>query len=156
MIPSDHFVRFYNEVFKALEEKGREHLEAYWEEIGRQQIASLGERFRKGGIKACHDYWQRIKIEENCDIEIQLTPDYLEMRMLRCPSLSKVLDSDAEPSPSYCDHCPGWVTPVMAYAGLFYVKDTGSPTEPTCYSRIYEDRKKAEAFARERGLRVLP
>ena len=28
MIPSDHFVRYYNEVFKALEDAGHEHLVA--------------------------------------------------------------------------------------------------------------------------------
>ena len=29
MIPSDHFTRFYNEVFKFLEGKGQEDLELY-------------------------------------------------------------------------------------------------------------------------------
>ena len=37
MIPSDHFVRFYNEVFKALEDKGHSHIVAYWRELGRIQ-----------------------------------------------------------------------------------------------------------------------
>ena len=35
MIPSDHFVRFYNEVFKFLDNQGG--LEAYYEEISRHQ-----------------------------------------------------------------------------------------------------------------------
>ena len=35
MIPSDHFVRFYNEVFKALERKGHRSTVAYWRELGR-------------------------------------------------------------------------------------------------------------------------
>ena len=30
MLPSDHFVRMYNELFKMLEEKGHDALQAYW------------------------------------------------------------------------------------------------------------------------------
>ena len=43
MIPSDHFVRFYNEVFNMLQEKGHEHLVAYWRELGRLQCVELAE-----------------------------------------------------------------------------------------------------------------
>ena len=42
MIPSDHFVRFYNEVFKALEKKGHPHLVAYWRELGRRRKGKNG------------------------------------------------------------------------------------------------------------------
>ena len=37
MIPSDHFTRLYNEVFKFLESKGQEDLELYWLEIRKNQ-----------------------------------------------------------------------------------------------------------------------
>ena len=156
MIPSDHFVRFYNEVFKALEERGHEHLVAYWRELGRLQTAELAERFRQGGLKAAHDYWQRIREEENCEGELTLTDDYLEFRMARCPSLSKVLDSDAEPCEFYCDHCMGWVEPVMAAAGLHAVLDMESRAEPHCVFRVYKNRGQAEAFAREAVLPSRP
>ncbi len=153
MIPSDHFVRYYNEVFKALYELGREHLVAYWRELGRLQSIELAERFREGGLQACYDYCQRIHEEENCEAEITLTEDYLESRMIRCPSLSKVLDNDAEPFELYCDHCMGWVQPVMEAAGLYAVLDMQSRTEPHCMSRIYVDKGKAEEFERQA---VLP
>jgi len=147
MIPSDHFVRYYNEVFKALEARGREHLIAYWRELGRLQTRELGERFRSGGLQACYEYWKVIKEEENCEADLALTEDYFEFRMHRCPSLSKVLDNDASPSPSYCDHCMGWVGPVMEYAGLHAVMDICSPTEPHCRFRVYKDKAKADRFS---------
>ena len=156
MIPSDHFVRFYNEVFKALEERGREHLVAYWRELGRLQAAELAERFRTGGLQACYDYWQRIRHEENCEAELTLTDDYLEFRMLRCPSLSKVLDNDAAPSPLYCDHCMGWVEPVMAAAGLHAVLDMESRAGPHCVLRVYADEAAAAVFARQAVLPSRP
>lgn len=147
MIPSDHFVRFYNEVFKALAARGPEELRAYWRELGRLQSAELSERFRAGALRACHDYWERILTEENCRGELTLTDDYFELRMDACPSLAKVLDNDASPCELYCDHCLGWVEPTLAAAGLCGVHDLHSRTEPHCLLRVYTDPAKAEEFA---------
>ena len=149
MIPSDHFVRYYNEVFKALDRLGREHLVNYWRELGRLQTIELAEKFSRGGIKAAYEYWTRIRDEENCEADIELTEDYVEFRMHNCPSLSKVLDNDAEPSPLYCDHCMGWVEPVMKASGLYAIMDMKSRTEPHCVFRVYEDQAKAAEFERQ-------
>jgi hypothetical protein len=156
MIPSDHFVRFYNEVFKMLQEKGHEHLVAYWRELGRLQSQELSEAFRTHGLQGCHDYWQRILEEENCEGDLRLTDDYFEFRMRRCPSLSKVLDNDAEPCHLYCDHCMAWIEPTMEAAGLFPVMDMESRTEPHCVFRICRDSAKAETWARTTTLRSQP
>lgn len=156
MIPSDHFVRYYNEVFKALEEKGREHLVAYWRELGRLQTKELGERFRQGGLQACCDYWRRIQEEENCNAELTLTDDYFEFRMNGCPSLGKVIDNDASPSPFYCDHCMGWIDPVMEHARLHAVMDMHSRAEPHCLFRVFADKAKADAWAAQAELVSRP
>jgi hypothetical protein len=156
MIPSDHFVRYYNEVFKALAEKGHEHLIRYWRELGELQKTELADAFRRGGIRACHDYWSRILREENCAGRLSLTDDYFEFCMDRCPSLSKVLDNDASPCLLYCDHCMAWVEPVMNAAGLYAVLDMESRTEPHCRFRVYADRAKAEAFERTTRLPSHP
>ena len=156
MIPSDHFVKFYNEAFKALDEKGREHLIAYWRELGRLQTIELAESFRSGGIKAAAEYWRRIVREENCEATLKETEDYFEFRMDRCPSLSKVLDNDAEPSPLYCDHCMGWVEPVMQASGLHAVMDMESRVEPHCVFRVYSEEDKADAYEREAKLLSKP
>ena len=156
MIPSDHFVRYYNEVFKALEERGHEHLVAYWRELGKIQTKELGERFREGGLQACYDYWKVIEREENCGAELELTEDYFEFRMNCCPSLSKVLDNDGGASALYCQHCMGWIEPVMEYAGLHAVMDLKSLTEPVCLFRVYADKAKADAFAKQAALLSQP
>jgi hypothetical protein len=152
MIPSDHFVRFYNEVFKALEARGHEHLLAYWRELGELQIRELADSFRASGLPACYDYWQRILEEEGCQGELTLTEDYFELRMDRCPSLSKVLDNEAAASELYCDHCMGWVEPVMEAAGLYAVMDMESRTEPHCVFRVFRDPALAQAYERQAQL----
>ncbi len=147
MIPSDHFVRYYNEVFKAVDEAGRDKLTGYWRALGENQKEKLGEKFRAGGIRACYEYWTVIKKEENCDAKLSLTEDYFEFLMEKCPSLSKVLDNDAEPFELYCDHCMGWIGPVMEYAGLFPAADIISRSEPVCRFRVYKDKDKAREYA---------
>jgi hypothetical protein len=156
VIPSDHFVRFYNEVFNALAERGWEHLRAYWRQLGRVQAAELAGQFRTGGLPAAYDYWSRIFEEENCQGKLTLTDDYFEFRMDRCPSLSKILDSDAPPCPFYCDHCMGWIQPVMDAAGLHPVLDIQSRAEPHCVFRVYTDPAKAEAFRQQAALPAEP
>jgi hypothetical protein len=156
MIPSDHFVRYYNEVFKALEERGLSHLVRYWDGIGELQKKELAERFRHGKLQACHEYWSTILREENCQGQLSLTPDFFELRMTRCPSLSKVLDNDAAPCHHYCDHCMGWVRPVMDAAGLYAVLDIESRTEPHCVLRVYTDQAKALEYERQASLPSLP
>ncbi len=156
MIPSDHFVRYYNEVFKALEARGHQHLQAYWREIGELQKKELAASFRRGGIKACYEYWDRILKEENCVGKLTLTDDYFEFKMEVCPSLSKALDNDAGAFEFYCDHCLGWVEPLMQASGLYAVHDVESRTEPHCVLRVYVDKKKAEAFERQAKLPARP
>ena len=156
MIPSDHFVRFYNEVFKAVNARGHDALVAYWTELGRLQSVELVERFREGGIAACAEYWDRIVHEENCEAETLLTDDYFELRMHQCPSLSKVLDNDAAPFGLYCDHCMGWIEPVMQAAGLYSVLDMESRSEPHCVLRVYKDKALADAYEAQAQLSSRP
>jgi hypothetical protein len=156
MIPSDHFVRFYNEVFKALEERGREQLVAFWRELGRMQTLELADTFRAGGLAACHAYWSRIVKEENCEADLTLTGDYFEFRMRQCPSLSKAMDNDAAPHAHYCDHCMAWIQPVMEAAGLYVVYDMESRSEPHCVFRVYKDPVKAGAFGQHACLPARP
>ena len=125
MLPSDHFVRFYNEVFKFLETQGSGHLEKYWLEISRHQERHCLELFRTKGLQGMYDYWEHIRIEENCDMTLQVNDDCFYLKMNKCPSLSKVLDNDATASLRYCDHCPGWVGPMIRKSGHYYIKALG-------------------------------
>ena len=149
MLPSDHFVRFYSEVFKFLEKQGSGHLEKYWLEISHHQERHCLELFKEKGLQGMYDYWEHIRIEENCDLTLKLSDDCLHSRMNKCPSLSKVLDSDAEPSKRYCEHCAGWVGPLLLKAGYYYVTVTGEPDVPQCESWIYSDKGKALAKIQE-------
>ena len=143
MLPSDHFVRFYNEVFKFLDE--RNALKPYYDEISRHQELHCLELFKREGLKGMYDYWEHIRIEENCDLELKLTDDAMTAYMRHCPSLSKVTDNDAGACPKYCMHCAGWILPLMTKAGFFCVFDLIDPARPECCYSIFKSAEAARA-----------
>jgi hypothetical protein len=144
MIPSDHFVKFYNEVFKFLDAQGGNALHNYWLTISQHQELHCLELFKTKGLQGMYDYWEHIRIEENCDMTLTLHDDYLELIMNKCPSLSKVLDNDATPSEKYCDHCAGWIGPLLKKAGYFLVYNMIDRQQPQCQEFIYADLELAK------------
>ncbi len=150
MLPSDHFVRFYNEVFKFLECKGG--LEDYYRAISRHQELHCLRLFWGKGLAGMEEYWHKITLEENCQKEHGITPEGIRWSWMQvCPSLSKVLDNDAAPCASYCEHCPGWVMPLLSKCGFYCIYDIIDPHLPTCKSFITEDRQLAEKVLLEFG-----
>ena len=142
MIPSDQFVRFYNEVFKKLDQFGG--LEAYFLEISRHQEMHCLKEFQEHGLKGVYNYYVNILREENCDLDMDFRDGGLRLMMTRCPSLSKAIDNDAGPSPKYCDHCPGWAMPLYRRAGLFEVYDLMGHENPQCCAWIFDDLELAK------------
>lgn len=155
MIPSDQFVLLYNEIFKELAKAGPKELDRYYERVAARQGNFTLDLYRRGGLKGVYDYYCRIRKEENCDLDLDLTADCLRLKMNRCPSLSKALESDAGASPVYCDHCPGWCMRALARAGIWEVYDLMSRTEPTCDEWLYTDRalcrRKYEELLAQKG-----
>ena len=145
MIPSDHFVKFYNEIFKYLEKKGPEELDRYYKRVADRQAYFTLDAFKRDGLKGMYEYWERIRIEENCDMTHEYDGKCYHCHMNTCPSLSKVLDNDAAPCGRYCDHCPGWVGRVIAWSGHFMVYDIIGRETPQCEFWVYADKPSAEA-----------
>ena len=156
MIPSDHFVRFYNELFKMLGEMGPEHLRRYWLEVSKLQKTILGPCIEAEGLAGMYRYWDRIRREENCEADLELAEDYFEFRMRKCPSLTKAMDNDAGSYERYCDHCAGWIQPVVESYGYHLAYDMISRTEPRCTMRIYRDAAKAREFLSRARLPARP
>ncbi len=147
MIPSDHFVRFYNEVFKFLDEKNG--LEEYYLEISRHQEYHCYKCFMEEGLEGMEKYWGHIRIEENCVSTSYIKDGVRYSHMAKCPSLSKVLDNDAGACEKYCLHCPGWVAPLVTKCGFYYIKYQRALDVPECFSVFSENREKIEAVREE-------
>ena len=131
MIPSDHFVKFYNEVFKFLDSRNSGELEKYYSLVSRNQEFHCLELFREKGLAGMYEYWEHIRIEENCEMTV-------------CPSLSKITDNDGGACPKYCDHCPGWILPLMTKAGFYAVYNMIDRAKPVCEFFVYEKQTEAQ------------
>ena len=146
---------FYNEIFKELGRQGPKALDRYYERVAVRQGGFTLDAFRRQGLKGVAEYYERIRREENCDLDISFEGGGLRLRMNKCPSLTKALESDAGASPVYCDHCPGWCLRVYSRVGLWEAYDLVSQTEPVCDEWIYTDRelcrKKYEEIRAKRG-----
>ena len=143
MIPSDHFVRFYNEVFKFLDKENG--LQKYYETISSHQEMHCLKLFKEKGLAGVYEYYQKIYKEENCEGETILNGHELILSMTKCPSLSKAINNDAGPCKKYCLHCPGWTMPLYQKAGLFQVYDLMGLDNPQCTEYIYDNRELAMA-----------
>ena len=152
MIPSDQFVRFYNEVFKFLDAQGGGALEDYYRAVSEQQERHCLALFKAEGLAGMKAYWDRIAVEENCDMTCTLHADRLEIVMRRCPSLGKAMDNDAGAFERYCDHCPGWILPLLAKAGCRCDYDIIDRTLPQCRLTICPDDPQQASRIRVSGL----
>lgn len=156
MIPSDHFVKFYNEIFKYLDKQGSGAVEEYFNTISRHQETHCLEAFRDRGLTGMKEYWDKIWFEENCDSELLEFSDKVYKTICHnCPSLTKVLDNDAGASRIYCHHCPGWVMPIMTKSGFYCLFDLVSLEIPRCMKAIFTDLDEARAY-REKLLKRHP
>lgn len=152
MIPSDHFTRFYNEVFKFLEARGEADLDDYFLEISKNQEKHILDLIRQSGFEGMYRYWSVIRDEENCELDLGYDEVKFELRMHLCPSLTKAKDNDAETWPRYCDHCAGWIGPIMDKTGYHLVYDVIDRNKPQCVMRIFKDADQARAAERDTQL----
>ncbi len=147
MIPSDHFVKMYNEIFKYLKKKGPDAVAKYFKTISEAQTEHCYEAFSSKGLRGMYEYWNNIIFEENCDADAVLDDGKsYTFIMHNCPSLGKVMDNDAGPCDIYCRHCPGWIFPLMTRTGFYAVYDLVGLDVPRCVLKVFAEKEDAEAY----------
>ena len=114
MIPSDHFVRFYNEVFKFLDERGG--LEGYYKEISRmlREAADTIESLRKQVAKC---QLPMLFIHGDSD---DFVPTEMVHRLYAAKSGTKRLwlAPGSEHAMSYCDHPGEYKSQVVSFLSV--------------------------------------
>jgi hypothetical protein len=67
------------------------------------------------------EYWGHTLEEEGAGCPTAMTDRVFRMDMHACPSKGFLLRNDLAAYPDYCDHCMGWIGPLLRRAG--YVVD---------------------------------
>ena len=122
MIGCYDFCGHYEWTFDWLErEGGHALLRDYWDEaISRDSQRHAGEQIRLAGFDGMARYWGHTLTEESPDLGFTITaaPGVFRIDMHACPSKGFLLENGLENYRDYCDHCMGWVGPMMREAGF--------------------------------------
>lgn len=122
MIGCHDFCGHYEWTFAWLERVGGPALlHDYW----RDAIAFDSQRhavdaITREGIAGMAKYWGHTLVEESPDLGFRITrgPEVFRIDMHDCPSKGFLVRNGLEQHRDYCDHCMGWVGPMMAHAGF--------------------------------------
>jgi len=126
MIGCAEFILGYDFTFEYLRRKyGEGAVVRYWQEAisvdsqrhARELIvpALAGER---GGFAGMEKYWGHTLAEEEAGYTSARREDAFRMDMYACPSQGILKERGQEHFADYCEHCMGWIEPVLREAGF--------------------------------------
>jgi len=114
------FIRYYDWTFEYLRRQyGEDAVECYWTEaiaFNSQNHANL--LIQAKGLKGMAEYWGHTLDSEEAGYRATLGPDYFRIDMYECPSKGLLIKIVQEEYHDYCQHCIGWIKPIMDAAGF--------------------------------------
>lgn len=120
MIGVYDFCGHYEWTFDWLEKLGgHELVRAYWDEAIRQDSQRHASALIMArGLDGMEEYWGHTLGEEGGEWEVTKTGAVFRIDMHHCPSKGFLLRNSLEHYPDYCDHCMGWIGPLMREGGF--------------------------------------
>lgn len=120
MIGVYDFNGHYEWTFAWLEQQGgRQLLRAYWDEaIHRDAQRHAVELILSAGISGMQAYWGHTLNQEGGSHRTMATDAVFRIDMHDCPSKGFLLRNQLQQHPDYCDHCIGWIGPMLKRAGF--------------------------------------
>jgi hypothetical protein len=122
MIGCYDFCGHYEWTFDWLEREGGPGLvRAYWDEaINHDSQRHARELILREGFAGMAKYWAHTLVEESPELGFAITakPEVFRIDMHDCPSKGFLLRNGLESYHDYCDHCIGWIGPMMKEAGF--------------------------------------
>ncbi|HYF34479.1 MAG TPA: hypothetical protein VD994_04245 [Prosthecobacter sp.] len=120
MIGVYDFCGHYEWTFEWLRQEGGEDLlRAYWHDaiyLDSQQHATA--LIVPKGFEGMKEYWGHTLQEEGGDWVTTAREDVFRIDMHDCPSKGFLIRNGLQQNADYCDHCMGWIGPLMRDAGF--------------------------------------
>jgi len=120
MIGCAEFCGYYDWTFEYLRRRfGEEAVSDYW----RTAISEDSQRHARElivgqGIAGMEEYWAQTLEEEEAGYHMHKGENFFRIDMFACPSLGLLLDRGRPAYHDYCDHCMGWIEPMIEEAGF--------------------------------------
>lgn len=120
MIGCYDFCGHYEWTFTWLETQGGPALlKRYWDEsIHQDANLHAVAQIVPNGIAGMKQFWGHTLEHEVAGYAITATDDVFRIDMHVCPSKGFLLKNNLEQHRDYCDHCIGWIGPLMKGAGF--------------------------------------
>ncbi len=138
MIGCYDFCGHYEWSFAWLERVGGpELLRAYLDEaINQDSQRHARELIGREGFDGMAKYWGHTLVEESPDLgfAITRTPEVFRIDMHDCPSKGFLIRNGLEQHRDYCDHCIGWIGPMMS--GIGFVIDHEHNHRGQCWMEL--------------------
>ncbi len=122
MLGCHEFCGYYEWTFHFVRRKwGQEAVGRLWAEaIGGESQQHYAEAARQDGLAGLFETWVETGRDEACDWTFTLDPacNVLRWDMRQCPSKGFLLARDLNADEDYCDHCMGWIIPLLNEVGV--------------------------------------
>jgi len=120
MIGVYDFCGHYDWTFEWLRQQGGDALvRQYWDEaIHRDSQSHAAALIQEHGFEGMATYWGHTLQHEGAGYHTAATGDLFRIDMHDCPSKGFLIRNGLGASPDYCDHCMGWIGPMLKQAGF--------------------------------------
>lgn len=120
MIGCAKFIFSYDWTFEYLRRQyGEDAVRRYWREaISRDSQSHARELIAAGGFDGMEEYWGHTLAEEEAGYTSARTDNAFRIDMTACPSQGLLKERGQEHYADYCEHCMGWIEPVLRDAGF--------------------------------------
>lgn len=120
MIGAYDFCGHYEWTFQWLhDQRGEDFVLQFWEEaIGGDSQSHAARLIREKGFTGMAEYWAHTLAEEAAGYVATQGEGVFRLDIHDCPSKGFLLHNKLVQSHDYCDHCIGWIGPVMKAAGF--------------------------------------
>lgn len=120
MIGIYDFCGHYEWTFQWLQDQGgHELVRRYWDEaIHLDSQRHAGELIVGKGFAGMGEYWGHTLGEEGGLWDVTSKEDVFRIDMHQCPSKGFLIQNGLQQYPDYCNHCLGWIGPLMKKAGF--------------------------------------
>jgi hypothetical protein len=120
MIGVYDFCGHYDWTFGWLRRSGGEPLlRQYWDEaIHRDSQLHAAKLIQEQGFKGMATYWGHTLQEEGAGYHTTAAEGVFRIDMHNCPSKGFLLRNGLSAYHDYCDHCMGWIGPMLKQAGF--------------------------------------
>lgn len=120
MIGVYDFCGHYDWTFEWLRHTGGDPLlRQFWDEaVHRDAQRHARELILKKGFAGMTEYWGHTLTHEGAGYHTTATDKVFRIDMHDCPSKGFLIRNGLNACPDYCDHCMGWIGPMLQEAGF--------------------------------------